>query len=156
MISTIYNCNGPERLNQTSALYPVEDLSPAKQLSTVLEDASRARSESAEQLLDLLQGPRCSDVMNSLDSVLNLGDSRNLLGNLGNLSREELAESFAILSDLFARGIVGYETREINGEPQKVFIDVAIGSDAHRAPIVKDHDGRRAPLVKDSRFDSYV
>jgi hypothetical protein len=156
MISTIYNCNGPERLNQTSALYPVEDLSPAKQLSTVLEDASRARPESAEQLLDLLQGPRGFDVLNSVDSVLNLGDSRNLLGNLGNLSREELAESFAILSDLFARGIVGYETREINGEPQKVFIDVAIGSDAHRAPIVKDHDGRRAPLVKDSRFDSYV
>ena len=147
MISTSYNGNGPERLNQASAQSTVEDLSPAKQLSTALEEASRSRSESAEQLLDFLQGPRGADVMKSVDSVLNLGDSRNLMGNLGNLSREELAESFSILSDLFARGIVGYETREINGEPQKVFIDVAIGSDAHRAPLVQD---------RDNRFDRYV
>jgi hypothetical protein len=147
MILTSYNGNGPERLNQGSGLSPVEDLSPGKQLSTALEEASRSRSEAAEQLPELLQGPRGSGVLNSVNSVLNLGDSRNLLGNLGNLSREELAESFSILSDLFARGIVGYETREVNGEPQKVFIDVAIGSDAHRAPLVQD---------RDNRFDRYV
>lgn len=80
--------------------------------------------------------------MERVDRVLDLGRG---VGNLGDLSREELAEAFAILADLFERGIVGYEVREVNGEPRKVFIDVAIGSDLHRAP-----------LYKNGRLDGYV
>jgi hypothetical protein len=84
-------------------------------------------------------------LISRVDNVLNLGSGGSVLGSLADLSREEIAETFRVLADLYDRGIVGYETREINGEPQKVFIDVAIGSDAHRAP-----------LVREDRVDRYV
>ena len=81
-------------------------------------------------------------VMSTVDKVLDLGSE---LGDLTDLSREELAEAFEILTELFERGIVGYEVREINGEPRKVFIDVAIGSDSHRSP-----------LYRSGRLDTYL
>jgi len=84
-------------------------------------------------------------VIANVDDVLDLGSGGSVLGTLSDLSREEIAETFKILAGLYERGIVGYEYREINGEPQKVFIDVAIGSDAHRAP-----------LVREDRIDRYI
>lgn len=93
-------------------------------------------------LLDRFQGSAGSKVLRQVDQVLNLGTD---IRSLHDLSREELAEAFSILAELFDRGIVGYEYREVNGQPQKVFIDTAIGSDLHRAP-----------LYKNGRLDSYV
>ena len=84
-------------------------------------------------------------LIKKVDDILDLSSGGSVLGSLSDLSREEIAETFKILADLYDRGIVGYEYREINGEPQKVFIDVAIGSDAHRAP-----------LVREERIDHYV
>ena len=109
-------------------------------LSRALAEASDAGA--VQTLLDQIQGPASGGVMAQVDRVLNLGEG---IGGLYSLSREELAESFAVLAELFERGIVGYEYREVNGEPQKVFIDVAIGSDLHRAP-----------LYKNGRLDSYL
>jgi hypothetical protein len=76
----------------------------------------------------------------ALDSVLNLneGGASNLLGVLGKLSRENTEGFLNALADLLKHGVVGYEYREVNGRPTKVFIDVAIGSDLHRAPLVRD------------------
>tara|TARA_Y100000588_G_scaffold386162_1_gene481119 strand:+ start:4207 stop:4497 length:291 start_codon:yes stop_codon:yes gene_type:complete len=74
------------------------------------------------------------DRSNSLDLVdrfLDLGQGLDLT----DLSKEELAEAFEVIAELLERGIVGYEVREINGAPHKVFIDVATGSDLHRAPL---------------------
>ena len=93
-------------------------------------------------LLDRVRRSDSGDVMDRVDQVLNLGTG---IGDLSDLSRESLAETFTVLTDLYKRGIVGYEYREVNGEPQKVFIDVAIGSDLHRAP-----------LYKNGRMDGYL
>ena len=109
-------------------------------LSNALDEASD--SEGLHSLMDRVQGSDTNNVMAQVDQVLNLGEG---FGDLHQLSREELAESFAVLTELFERGIVGYEYREVNGERQKVFIDVAIGSDLHRAP-----------LYKNGRLDSYM
>ena len=106
------------------------------------DDGSPGDLREAGQLVDLLEAPESRSVMAQVDRVLNLGTG---IGDLTDLSREEFAEAFSILADLFDRGIVGYEYREINGQPQKVFIDVAIGNDAHRAP-----------LYKDGRIDGYL
>ena len=73
-----------------------------------------------------------SDALDLVDQFLDLG-SGGL--DLGGLSKEKLAEAFKMIADLAERGIVGYEYRKVNGSPQKVFIDVAIGSDLHRAPL---------------------
>ena len=81
-----------------------------------------------------------SGVAHALDSVLNLSDggASHLLGALGELSLENMEGYLQSLADLLKRGGVGYEYREVNGRPTKVFVDVAIGSDLHRAPLVRD------------------
>ena len=124
---------------------PGKDVTILSRLSRVLNASFGAQPEPVEGLPDFPRGSRFTNVFEQIDSILNLGSRRNFLGVLSDLSREELAKTFAILSDLFDRGIVGYEYREINGEPHKVFIDVAIGSDAHRAP-----------LYRDGRLDGYL
>lgn len=73
-----------------------------------------------------------SDALNLVDQFLDLG-SGGL--DLADLSKEELAEAFKMIAELIDRGIVGYEYRKINGAPHKIFIDVAMGSDLHRAPL---------------------
>lgn len=83
-----------------------------------------------------------TDALDLVDQFLDLG-SGSL--DLGDLSKEKLAEAFKMIADLAERGIVGYEYRKINGSPHKVFIDVAIGSDLHRAP-----------LWRNSRVDGYL
>ncbi len=98
------------------------------------------------QLLDLIdRAPRSAHDAARLVSVFDRSDTFDLIDqfldlgsgglDLANLSKEELAEAFKVIADLVERGIVGYEYRKINGEPHKVFIDVAIGSDLHRAPL---------------------
>ena len=72
-----------------------------------------------------------------LDRALDLGDSRGLLQTLGEMSREEAERALKALAELLRRGVVGYEYREVNGQPQKVFVEVAMGSDLHRAPLVR-------------------
>ena len=78
-------------------------------------------------------------VMEVLDRALNLngGGAGTLLGTLGEMSREDAEAALKALADLLRHGVVGYEYREVNGQPMKVFIDVAIGSDLHRAPLVR-------------------
>ena len=76
-------------------------------------------------------------VMEALDRVLNLNGGGKLLGTLGEMSREDAEGALKALADLLRHGVVGYEYREVNGQPMKVFIDVAIGSDLHRAPLVR-------------------
>lgn len=88
--------------------------------------------------------PRLADDVEALSSSFDRSNSLDLVDrfldlgqglDLTDLSKEELAEAFEVIAELLERGIVGYEVREINGAPHKVFIDVAIGSDLHRAPL---------------------
>ncbi len=78
-------------------------------------------------------------LLEGLERVLDLGagGAGQLPGVLGELSPEEADGFLSALADLLKHGIVGYEYRWVNGEPQKVFLDVAIGSDLHRAPLVR-------------------
>ncbi|MDA0746002.1 MAG: hypothetical protein O2954_05745 [bacterium] len=82
--------------------------------------------------------PRQTSLPEALDRALDLsGGAKDLLQNLQTMSREDQDAFLKSLTDLLRHGVVGYEYRRINGEPQKVFIDVAIGSDLHRAPLVR-------------------
>ncbi len=83
-----------------------------------------------------------SDALDLVDQFLDLGRSGL---DLTDLSKEKLAEAFKTIVELLKHGVVGYEYREINGAPRKVFIDVAIGSDLHRAP-----------LWRNGRIDGYL
>ena len=121
-------------------------------LSTILtEDLSAGNTPSSAYSVQEgeTHGKPRSDVspLQGLDRVLNLneGGAVNLMGVLGEMSRENMDGFLRSLADLLKHGVVGYEYREVNGSPTKVFIDVAIGSDLHRAPLVKD--GRLDTLI---------
>ena len=87
-------------------------------------------------LLDRIDRP---DTQDALDAALDLtpGRAGRLLATLSRMSPEEADAALKSLAELLKRGVVGYEYREVNGEPMKVFIDVAMGSDLHRAPLVR-------------------
>jgi hypothetical protein len=108
------------------------------QKAQVLEQAIEQASGALSDILELTQKEDGSGVMDALDAALNLSDGVSLMQVLDEMVPEEAEEALKTLAQLLQKGIVGYEYREVNGEPQKVFIDVAIGSDLHRAPLVRN------------------
>ncbi|MCZ6635445.1 MAG: hypothetical protein O7G87_18755 [bacterium] len=106
----------------------------ARILKQAIEQASGALSD----VMELTQMEDRPGVMDALDAALNLSDGASLMQVLGEMAPEEAEGALKTLARLLQKGIVGYEYRKVNGEPQKVFIDVAIGSDLHRAPLVRD------------------
>lgn len=108
----------------------------ANLLNQALERAKRA----TEDITTLSQKGDDASVMGFLDDVLDLSDGKSLMGALGDLSSEEVDGALKALGKLLQAGVVGYEYRKVNGEVRKVFIDVAIGSDLHRAPLARDDE----------------
>ncbi|MDP6776997.1 MAG: hypothetical protein QGI83_09550 [Candidatus Latescibacteria bacterium] len=97
------------------------------------------RALHAEGDINAALDPQSPGLLESLDRVLNLGGgAAQLPGLVGEMDPEQLEAFLQALAELLKHGVVGYEYRWVNGEPQKVFIDVAIGSDLHRAPLVRD------------------
>lgn len=112
------------------------DNSAFDQLIQALNKASDA-SDDVQKLAD--SGERGS-VMGFLDDVLDLSGGGSLVSSLGKLSAEDAEGALQSLARLLKAGVVGYEYRKVNGQVQKVFIDVAMGSDLHRAPLAKQHE----------------
>ncbi len=106
------------------------------QLMQALNKASDA-SDDVETLAD--SGERGS-VMGFLDDVLDLSGGSSLVSALGKLSAEDAEGALQSLAKLLEAGVVGYEYRKVNGQVQKVFIDVAMGSDLHRAPLARQNE----------------
>lgn len=102
-------------------------------LSQALEKAKRT----TEDVAVLAKREDSSNVMSFLDDVLDLGDGRSLLGSLSKLPAEEAEGALQSLARLLKAGVVGYEYRKKNGQVHKVFVDVAMGTDLHRAPLVR-------------------
>jgi hypothetical protein len=60
-----------------------------------------------------------------VDRFLNLGSSDRI--PIGKITPEEVEKFGKMLSKLLKKGIVGYEVLDVNGRPEKHFIDVMIG-----------------------------
>ena len=106
------------------------------QLMTALNSASDA----SDEVQTLADTGKSGDVMGFLDDVLDLNGGGSLVGSLNNLSAEDAEGALQSLAKLLEAGVVGYEYRKINGQVQKVFIDVAMGSDLHRAPLATQQE----------------
>ena len=108
-------------------------------IQDALQRVLRAAPDAAAAVATLAGAAQKPDVLDAVDGALNLngGSAATLLGRLEEMSREEAEGVLNMLADLLRRGVVGYEYRRVNGEPHKVFIDAAIGSDWHRAPLVR-------------------
>lgn len=66
-------------------------------------------------------------LFDKVDNILNLGENRKL--DLSDLNSEEKEQFFKILEKLFQNGIIGYEVLEVNGRPEKHFIENQIGDE---------------------------
>ena len=115
------------------------ELSLPPSLQEALQRVLRSAPGAADAVTDLMDTAQTPDALDVVDGALNLngGGAATLLGRLQELSREEAARALKALADLLKHGVVGYEYRWVNGEPHKVFIDAAIGSNLHRAPLVR-------------------
>lgn len=105
-----------------------------------LNEALARVSGAARDVGVLRNAGQSSDVMAFLDDALNLGSGRSLSGALGQVSEKDREGALQALARLLKAGVVGYEYRKVNGEVRKVFVDVALGSDVHRAPLARKNE----------------
>lgn len=110
------------------------------QKTDLLNQALEQAKSATEDISALVPQKDDANVMGFLDDVLDLRDGASLMGSLSELSAEEADGALQALAKLLKAGVVGYEYRKVNGQVQKVFVDVAIGSDLHRAPLARDNE----------------
>jgi len=117
---------------------PAAVLELSQEALSALERALPA-GDDVSSLMDAVLQPESPGLMDALDAALDLTPGRrgSLLGTLSRMTPEEAESALKALATLLKHGVVGYEYREVNGEPMKVFIDVAMGSDLARAPLVR-------------------
>ena len=94
----------------------------------------------ARDVADLKDAGRSSDAMAFLDDVLDLSSGRSFMAALGRVSDEDRKGALQALARLLKAGVVGYEYRKVNGQVRKIFVDVAMGSDLHRAPLARKNE----------------
>lgn len=74
---------------------------------------------------DSIQISNTARVYDKVDKFMNLGSSERL--GVADLNREERKEFLKIVSALIKKGVVGFEVLEVNGKPEKHFIENEIG-----------------------------
>ena len=108
-------------------------------LDQLMQALSKA-SDASDDVQSLADAGKRGSVMGFLDDVLDLSDGSSLVSSLGKLSAEDTEGALQSLAKLLQAGVVGYEYRKVNGQVRKVFIDVAMGSDLHRAPLARRNE----------------
>jgi hypothetical protein len=86
---------------------------------------SSTEGESSSAISDSAEISNTSKAFNKVNEFLNLGSTDRL--NLDDLNDGEKKEFLKMLSDLIKKGVVGYEVLEVNGRPEKHYIDMEIG-----------------------------
>lgn len=89
-----------------------------KKLQEKLEKVKVAKADS-------IQISNTARVYDKVDKFMNLGSSERL--GVADLNREERKEFLKIVSALIKKGVVGFEVLEVNGKPEKHFIENEIG-----------------------------
>lgn len=79
----------------------------------------------SETKSDSVEISNTAKVYDKVDKFLDLGDSDRL--DIGELNEAERKEFLKMLSALIKKGIVGYEVLDVNGKPEKHFVDNQIG-----------------------------
>lgn len=74
---------------------------------------------------DSIEISNTAKVYDKIDKFLKLGDSDRL--DVGELNEAERKEFLKMLSALIKKGIIGYEVLDVNGKPEKHFVDNQIG-----------------------------
>jgi hypothetical protein len=95
-------------------------------LLTVSDNKSKSQETNQSQMTyDSASISNTSKAMNKIDSFLNLGETNRF--DLSDMNPAEKEEFYKMLAKLMEKGVVGYEIREVNGQPEKHFIVNEIG-----------------------------
>jgi len=95
-------------------------------LLTVSDNKSKSQENNQSQMTyDSASISNTSKAMNKIDSFLNLGETNRF--DLSDMNPAEKEEFYKMLAKLMEKGVVGYEIREVNGQPEKHFIVNEIG-----------------------------
>jgi hypothetical protein len=87
--------------------------------------AKAADTEKSTEATDSAEISNTSKAFKKLDDFLNLGKSDRL--DITDLNPKEKEEFMKMLATLIKKGVVGYEILEVNGKPEKHYIDLEIG-----------------------------
>lgn len=87
--------------------------------------AKTADTEKSSEITDSAEISNTSKAFKKLDDFLNLGKSDRL--DISDLNPKEKEEFLKMLSTLIKKGVIGYEVLEVNGKPEKHYIDLEIG-----------------------------
>lgn len=84
----------------------------------------------------------------AVEDVLDLSSgSRNIIGNYRALSPEEQVNFLETLATLLKQGVIGTETKEVNGRPYQSFVSIGFADPVVRdAPTYRDNDTIRPRL----------
>lgn len=97
-------------------------------LDSYLSDSTKSKksdSTVSSVVSDSAEISNTSKVFKRLDDFMNLGKSDRL--NIDDLNPKEKQEFLKMLTDLIKKGVIGYEVLEVNGKPEKHYIDLEIG-----------------------------
>jgi len=84
-----------------------------------------ADTEKSTEITDSAEISNTSKAFKKLDDFLNLGKSGRM--DISDLNPKEKDEFLKMLAALIKKGVVGYEILEVNGKPEKHYIDLEIG-----------------------------
>lgn len=109
------------------------------------------RAEVSRAALDVLQAPDVvsGSAIEAVDVVLDLSrGSRNVLGSVFRLDKDQLQEFLRITAELLQQGIVGTETLEVRGEPYVSYLPDRIADPRLRdAPRYRDRRSIPTPFL---------
>ncbi|MEW6653000.1 MAG: hypothetical protein AB1394_05960 [Bacteroidota bacterium] len=89
-----------------------------------IRDKLTALPESKKDSLEISNTARVYD---KLDKFMNLGAGGRL--ELSELNSEEKKEFLKMLAELIKNGVIGYEVLEVNGKPEKHYLENQIGNE---------------------------
>jgi hypothetical protein len=84
-----------------------------------------APAKSSTSYRDTASISDASKVFSQVDHVFNLGNPRSV--DTGSMSPADRKEFIKIVANLLHKGVVGYEILNVNGRPEKHFIENEIG-----------------------------
>jgi hypothetical protein len=104
----------------------IDRINSSKNVS-LFEQLSKKKTKPDSSKKDSAEISNTAKVLGNVDKFMNLGSgSRTDLSEMNGKEKEEFIQMTA---DLIKHGIVGYEVREVNGQPEKHDITLEIGDE---------------------------
>jgi hypothetical protein len=114
--------------NNKKYYFIMQPITGFSSLQNIVNDITKKENVSAGDTTTSKDTAEISDtskVFSQVDKFLNLGNPDRL--DLGKMSPADKEEFLKVVANLLKKGVVGYEVLNVNGQPEKHFIENEIG-----------------------------